>query len=344
MMGAVRENLLHGPLLFPAALLVYYFVGWLLVGRKPRHRTIVPRYEPPEGISPAGARFLLTTGTDGRTVAATVADLAVRRCMPIVPESGRYRVTRLLSDANARKTLPPEEREVLSLLFYSGDWTTLDPADSGHTTLAQHVHRAVRGQFGDKYFTSHPGYILLGVLAGLLAALVALARIKTNDRLGALFLTFWMMFVAYVLGAIFWVNVVSTWKAALRGMSSWKLPAQSALVFAIFGAFLAFVGYKLSQSSSSAYAQMVVAIIVVNVGCAPLLKNYTALGQQALDEIEGFRQFLTKVEQDPLARLNAPNVTPQLLNEYLPFAIALEVKEAWGDHLCDAFLATGIQR
>lgn len=342
MMDAVRENLLHGSLWFPAALLLYYLVCWLFVGRKPRHRTIVPRYEPPEGISPAGARFLLTTGTDGRSVAAAVADLAVRRCISIVPESGRYRVTRLLSDA--RKILSPEEREVLSLLFYSGDSTTLDPADSGHTTLAQHVDRAVRSQFGDKYFTQHLGYVLLGMLAGLVAAFVTVARIDKHNAYAAVFLTFWMMFVAYVLGAVFWVNVVSMWKATLRGMSKWKLPAQSALVFAIFGAFLAFVGYKLSESSSSAYAQMVVAIILVNVGCAPLLKNYTALGHQALDEIEGFRQFLIKVEQDPLARLNAPNVTPQLLNEYLPFAIALEVKEAWGDHLCDAFLATGIQR
>lgn len=343
-MDAVRENLLHGSFWFPAALLVYYLVCWLFVGRKPRHRTIVPRYEPPAGISPAGARFLLTTGTDGRSVAAVVADLAVRGCISVVPDSGRYRVSRLISDADAQKALPAEEKEVLSLLFFSGDSTTLDPTDSGHTTKAQHVDRILREKFGEKYFTGHFGYILLGVLAGLLAALAVVARIETNDRLGAVFLTFWMMFVSYILGAVFWNCAASLWKSTLHGMTSWKLPAQTFLVFAIFGAALAFVGYKLSQSSSPAYAQMVGAIILINVGCAPLLKNYTTVGRQALDEIEGFRQFLVKVEQDPLARLNAPNVTPQLLNEYLPFAIALEVKEAWGDHLCDAFLATGIQR
>src|ERR1700722_140345 len=30
--------------------------------------------------------------------------------------------------------------------------------------------------------------------------------------------------------------------------------------------------------------------------------------------------------------------------EYLPYAIALEVREAWGDHLAEAFFATTIQR
>ena len=119
---------------------------------------------------------------------------------------------------------------------------------------------------------------------------------------------------------------------------------QSLAVFACFGTVLTLVGHKLSQSSSPAYAEMVTAISLVNVACAPLLKNYTALGRKVLDEIEGFRQFLMKVEQDRLARLNTPTLTPQLMNEYLPFAIALEVKEAWGDHLSDVFLSTEIQR
>jgi len=42
----------QGLLLLPAALLVYYFVVWLAVGRDPKPGTIVPRYQPPVNLSP----------------------------------------------------------------------------------------------------------------------------------------------------------------------------------------------------------------------------------------------------------------------------------------------------
>jgi hypothetical protein len=42
--------------------------------------------------------------------------------------------------------------------------------------------------------------------------------------------------------------------------------------------------------------------------------------------------------------LNAPSAQPEAEIEYLPYAIALEVREAWGDHLAEAFFATTIQR
>ncbi len=64
----------------PVALCLYYFLAWLAVGRSPKPGTIVVRYEPPAGISPAAARYLITTGSDGRTLAAVIAALAARNC------------------------------------------------------------------------------------------------------------------------------------------------------------------------------------------------------------------------------------------------------------------------
>jgi hypothetical protein len=49
--------------------------------------------------------------------------------------------------------------------------------------------------------------------------------------------------------------------------------------------------------------------------------------------------FLQNVEQDRLNRSNSPDQTPLELDRFLPFAIALEVKEAWGDHLAQTFFA-----
>jgi hypothetical protein len=34
--------------------------------------------------------------------------------------------------------------------------------------------------------------------------------------------------------------------------------------------------------------------------------------------------------------MNDPHMTPALMNDYLAYAIALDLKEAWGDHLSSA--------
>jgi hypothetical protein len=54
-------------LAFPALLLVFYVVCWLAVGRDPKIKNVAPRYEPPAGISPGVARYILTGGSDGTT-------------------------------------------------------------------------------------------------------------------------------------------------------------------------------------------------------------------------------------------------------------------------------------
>jgi len=74
----------------------------------------------------------------------------------------------------------------------------------------------------------------------------------------------------------------------------------------------------------------------------PRLKRKSLLGRQAADQIAGFRQFLLKTEQDRLDRIGAPEEADQDLARHLPYAIALEVKEAWGDHLSQEFLGSVI--
>src|SRR5689334_18238448 len=62
-------------LLLPAALLIYYFVVWLAVGRDRKPETIVPRYQPPVNLSPAAVRYVVNAGTDHKSVAAVLLEL-----------------------------------------------------------------------------------------------------------------------------------------------------------------------------------------------------------------------------------------------------------------------------
>ncbi|MEZ4386178.1 MAG: DUF2207 domain-containing protein [Candidatus Krumholzibacteriia bacterium] len=74
---------------------------------------------------------------------------------------------------------------------------------------------------------------------------------------------------------------------------------------------------------------MLVAVVVFGI----LVQAPTALGRRLLDEIEGLKLYLSVAERDVLAGLQGPDAPPPLdaarYEGLLPYAIALDVEEAW---------------
>jgi hypothetical protein len=333
----------------PLALCLYYFLAWLAIGRSPKPGTIVVRYEPPAGISPAGARYLITTGSDGRTLAAVIAALAARDCLSVEPHDGMYKLTRLAPDPGEQSKLAPEEASALNYLFEDGPVTEISPSMSQENSARNsryvaNIQQDLAQRFGGIYFTRHIGYVTVGVLATFIVAFSLAASAQGRDTGGTFFMTTWILFCALILGAIVETGLLPAWKAVLRGTagSIKLLPGTAAAGVFVF--FFGFLLVKLSQGVSPAFALMVAALALVNLIWAPFLKRMTKEGRATLDALEGFRQFLVSVEQDRLHRLNASSTEPAAELKYLPYAIALEVREAWGDHLAEAFFATTIQR
>jgi uncharacterized membrane protein YgcG len=73
-------------------------------------------------------------------------------------------------------------------------------------------------------------------------------------------------------------------------------------------------------------------MMVLNV-FARLVRAPTQKGRRLLDEIEGLKLYLSVAERDRLARVQAPDAAPQLDAEryeaLLPYAVALDVEDAW---------------
>lgn len=83
----------------------------------------------------------------------------------------------------------------------------------------------------------------------------------------------------------------------------------------------------------------VVALVAVNVMFIIVMKAPTAEGRVLLDGIEGFRMYLSVAEQGRLNMLNPPERTPELFEKYLPYAIALDVENEWGEQFNDVLAA-----
>jgi Predicted membrane protein (DUF2207) len=329
----------------PVVFLLYYLMVWMKLGPEPALGSVAVRYNPPEELSPAAVRYIRTTGTDSRTLAAVIAQLAASECLGIDLQDGNYKLTQLKTDANVVSSLAPEEARVLEMLFEDGKEIIIHPNKGDELNK---YSLAIQGQLQKRldgvYFTRHVGYIVLGMLASLLAAMSMALTANGRDTSGVLFLTWWFFFCGTILGAIALTSIIPICKLALRGMGGWRQLLIGLGVLAAFGSVFLVLLKRMSQDISPAFTVMLVSLVVINVGWIPALKRMTARGRQAVAEIEGFRTFLEKVEQDRMQRLNAKDEAPNAAVEFLPYAIALEVRESWGDRLAEAFFATTTTR
>ena len=64
-------------------LLAYYLFVWIKAGRDPAQGTIVARYAPPEGFSPAGSRYVTKMGFDDTVFTAAIVSMAVKGFLTI---------------------------------------------------------------------------------------------------------------------------------------------------------------------------------------------------------------------------------------------------------------------
>ena len=65
-------------------------------------------------------------------------------------------------------------------------------------------------------------------------------------------------------------------------------------------------------------------------------------GRQVMDQIEGFKQYLSVAEEDRLEYLNPPKKTPELFEKFLPYAIALDVENSWAKKFTGVLAAAGV--
>ncbi len=104
-------------------------------------------------------------------------------------------------------------------------------------------------------------------------------------------------------------------------------------LIALIGAVAAFL--VAGGSGIAAIVVLTVLMVIVLIAFGFLVQAPTEEGRKLMDEIEGLKLYLSVAERDELARLQGPDAPPALDAEryerLLPFAVALEVEDAWTD-------------
>jgi hypothetical protein len=358
-----------GMLVFPGLLLLFYSIAWLRVGRDPRIGPVTPQYQPPAGISPGMARYITTGGSDGTTLAAILTQLAAKGMISVQPRGGVYDV-QLLSGKIA---VMPEEAAVMKALLnvelpvdpYLATHTakvgnpdlvrsttndlgslvstsvksqaTIDP---GNAPLIKSLIDAAQDSFRRNlqgiYFRQNLKFAGIGMALTLLWALITAMFIKDQS---SLFLAFWLFMFTSIAGLV--IGGFYTSKPMRPNPRQRVTSALLPLLFFIGpGALI----YHFALPGAHGFVLALLMAVLFNSIAFVIMRAPTVTGQSVITQLAGFREFLRRVEQDQLQRLNTPEQKAELMNRFLPYAIALNVREGWGDQIAAAFSDAIVER
>ena len=344
-------------------LLAYYWIIWLKVGKDPEKGIIIPHYEPPTGYSPASLRYVLKMGYDNTCFAAAIINLAVKGFLKIEEDDDDYSLE-LTGSENIE--MAPGEAAIVKKLFEKN--TTLDlivkssvlkniietfggaPIESdasGRVTrikLTQINHERIGGAVSSQnsslqynyekiYFLTNTAFFTVGLVITFVVLVATIISDPSSINPAALFMIVWLSIWTF---SVFFLikQVIQSW-SNIDGVFS-VLQAIYLTLFSIpfiggeiFGLFI-FV-----RETSISMGFVLLIALTINWFFYELLKAPTLAGRKLLDKIEGFKQYIDIAERHELDFKHPKGRSPELFEEYLPYALALGVEQQWGEAFAD---------
>lgn len=310
---------------------VYYFFAWLNFGRDPARGVVIPLFAPPKDFSAASVRFVDRMGYDRKTFAAALVAMAVKGYLKISEDGGTYVLDR------TRKTefetgLAATEIAVARALFPSG-LNSIELKNKNHATVTGAINalRASLKRIDEGVYFNTNRFWFFGGLAILALSGLAAALLADEPEPAVVMLivvSVWTAFTSFLLHRVWqqWGTVFTGPGARIVNFLAAIVTTLIAVpfVFGLLGALFAFGESVPFLATVALIAQGVLAYVFYH-----LLKAPTLAGAKVRDQIDGFKMFLTTAEKDRLEVLHPPNVTPEVFEKYLPYAIALDSENQW---------------
>ncbi|GES42493.1 hypothetical protein RsS62_17450 [Rhizobium dioscoreae] len=322
-------------------LFAYYMRSWIAVGRDPPAGVMVPRWDPPDGISPALVNYIDNRGfaSSGWTAfSATAIDLAVRGYV-ILDDLKEKVVVRPTGKAGG--DLSGGDKVLMQAV---GPFSPLViDKENGEAVqgLGAKFRSAIERDHRGEYYKANSLYVVVGVALSvlILASIIIFGRLHEN----AVPLIV-MPGVLSIFVTIF-TNIIG--RRFRRRNASLGQRILSVLICAFFGFVLVSVAVNgfaaavmpLWEAGLLPLVAGIVGIFALNVVFYFLMGAPTPLGRKMMDGIAGLRQYLTLAERDRMNMQGAPQMSPQHFEKLLPYAVALGVEKPWSSAF-ETWLAT----
>lgn len=320
-------------------LIAFLFHAWRRVGRDPPAGTVVPLFNPPADLSPAAMRYVVNQGIDNRAFAAAIVDAAVKGHVRIVEEDSgifsstkRY-IERLRPGPDARP-LEAAEETAINHLASPGERIEMD--NENHVAFSNSIKNLksiLDKRFEDKAFKRNTLWAVaaFGLALGVLWITAGAIIVSEGLPEAKIALASLLMFG---LAAVCWALIPKR-----DGLIGWILKAIPFILVGI-GAVIAFPMIFIALEAGR-WLPIGIAALGIPIGLATFfwISAPTPEGRTTLDQIAGFKQYLSITEREKLNRMHAPEDNIEVFERFLPYAIALGVENRWADRFEDVLKA-----
>lgn len=361
-----RRYLLAG--LGLAGVLAFYLVAWHLVGRDPPKGVTIPRFHPPEGVSPGLAAYVHQWGWRGgwRELTAAAVSLAVKGLVAFEGDADRPTLVRtaLRAPTGAAPAsgpaagtgasppgpdLPAGERTLLSWLERNAGRVTVDRASGPAVASALASFKgAIEKENRHRFFRSNRGHFFAGLALTVATAAGVLSYGDLSEAEIAL------LVATCVVGAVAGSVIVRMVRAFLAGRRAGTIVVAAIHVAALGWFVFLFLTVRGSFSDDAlppGFGRGLLDALLENgfpfalVGGFALLNGLfyyllrapTVAGQRVMEHLDGLRLYMEKAEGGRLSLVDAPEITTERFERLLPYAIALGVEKPWAEAFESAF-------
>lgn len=311
----------------------YYARMWLKVGRDPARGVLVPRWDAPDGISPALVNYIDNRGFSGQgwtALSAAALNLAVGGY--VVLEDLKSSLVIVRTEKPQPSAFPAGEAAILAAVKRNGGRLTIDKANGPAVQKAgSDFRRAMEKEHRNKYYRANTLHVIGGVLLSVLFIGAILVFGRLGDNIVLVILPVVASIVIAVLSAVF--------GQAFRRKRSLAARVAAVLAIGLFGfiavsVFLAVSAVTIFQALETHELPLLIGIggiVLVNLLLFYLMGAPTPLGAKMMDGIDGLRQYLTLAERERMNMAGAPEMSPQHFEKLLPYAVALGVEKPWSE-------------
>jgi len=310
-----------------AFIFIYMLTVWYF-RRHPKKNIITPISEPPLNLSAGAMRYIMNMKADAKTFTAAIVSMATKNALRIENQED----TCTLLKQTQTVELPYEEKNLFENLFKNNSSLQLTTANAQTIQSAEiNFFISLKKQFNEIYFHNTFAYLIPAFLLSLIALIISISTYSsTIIKNLILLLTFG------IITSIFIYLITTAWQPIRNAIfNSSKLniltAIRSSFVTLLFAGAILFGLIKISIDNSTFTIALLFILLVLNITFQKILKSYTPAGNKVMNQIEGFKLFLTNSKHHPDDA--SAKDAKDLFEKYLPYVIALDIEDQWGEKL-----------
>jgi len=151
----------------------WYLWAWNKVGRDPGKGVIIPRFQPPQGLSPAASRYVKDMSFDPHAFTAATISLAVKGQL-VIEEDGKDFTLKRVPDAPGAQLTPGEQAVLNSLLPHRSSSIEMDNENHAQFQAARkELHKELKKEYLGRLFHLNGIYLAPPILMSVAAAVIA---------------------------------------------------------------------------------------------------------------------------------------------------------------------------